>query len=256
MRHLLFCISGFSGVGKDEFAKRLINNHSAIQTGLVDPAKRHMADLYGFSEKQLFGPSRNRNAGDIRYPKPEFPSDAVRTEAFGPVAWSDEPASMWTSILGPDSTFFEGDPKYWLSPREALQRYCELMNLMYGDTWIKKGLETHIDLATKRYSYSRMQGLTLSAKQAPDPIVTVFTDFRHKHEFRAARELRSPERSVIFIRIKHPKIQHPPFNHRSEVEQTQIPDSDFDFVVLNDGTIEDLHRKADEIVATFTREGK
>src|ERR1700690_1845482 len=65
--HFLIAVSGFSKVGKDEFCKPLIEKFKAVQIGLADPAKRHMADLYGFTEEQLFGSLKN--VGDIRYPK-------------------------------------------------------------------------------------------------------------------------------------------------------------------------------------------
>ena len=67
--HYIIAISGFSGSGKDEAVSQLIRKYYAIQTGLADPGKRHLADAYGFTEEQLFGPSHFRNAGDLRIPK-------------------------------------------------------------------------------------------------------------------------------------------------------------------------------------------
>jgi len=103
MRHLMICVSGFSGTGKDEVAGRLVRTHGAVQTGLADPAKRHMADLYGFTEHQLFGPSSARNGGDLRYPKnnarglrrsevtAESPVDGLRGELVpGTAYWECE----------------------------------------------------------------------------------------------------------------------------------------------------------------------
>src|SRR5271157_5972054 len=71
MRHLMICVSGWAGTGKDECSGRLVREHQAIHTGLADPGKRHMADAYGFTAEQLWGPSKFRNAGDKRYPKPQ-----------------------------------------------------------------------------------------------------------------------------------------------------------------------------------------
>ena len=72
MKSYMICVSGFSGVGKDEFCKPIIHDFKFHHIGWVDPAKRHMHDLYNFSEQQLFGESKYRNAGDIRYPKNFF----------------------------------------------------------------------------------------------------------------------------------------------------------------------------------------
>jgi len=257
-RHLMVCISGFSGVGKDESAKRLITKYGAIQTGLVDPAKRHMADLYGFTESQLFGPSRNRNAGDLRYPKTNNPPRFRISSELTPESnqWVDAAVPWWCFDQGDDDQdrvwVRQHDPKYWLSPREALQRYCELMNLMYENSWVRKGIEIHKQIATGRFAYSRMLGLIPTTNSdTPEKVMTVFTDFRHKHEFQEARKAADGTTEPIFIRIKHPKITEPPFNHRSEIEQTEIPDSQFHHIVVNDGTIEALYAKIDDVISHY-----
>ena len=252
--HYMICISGFSGVGKDEFTKRLKEKYGATQTGLVDPAKRHMADLYGFTEEQLFGPSKNRNSGDIRYPKTGLPVGFRLSVDLPhePNKWSETPVPWWQydDQVGGLTYVRQHDPHYWLSPREALQRYCELMNLMYGDTWVRKGIEIHKLIATGAYGYDRMKGIIANPISSTDrSVITVFADFRHHHEFRLARAASDDACKPIFIRIKHPTINTPPFNHRSEMEQTEIPDTEFDFIVENDGTIQELYDKADDVMS-------
>lgn len=304
---MMICISGFSGTGKDEVATRLIKQHGAIQTGLADPAKRHMADIYDFSYDQLWGPSVSRNAGDVRYMKPigvafnlrrVIASDPIPEELRS----STNLEKLWTiKILAPlvqaGTTFWtsddvatsqklihhllqnvpyvrqedhlvffvtEGDPHFWLSPREALQLYCELMNTLYHDTWVKHGIETHRKLGettlagssySRRYRYARDIGLMdveAPARLYPigQPIITCFSDFRHWHEIRGARAAKSESTIPILVRVRRPGIELPPFAHRSETEQVSIPDSEFDFVLNNNGTLEDLHRSVDELVQT------
>jgi hypothetical protein len=305
MRHIMLCISGYSGVGKDEFAKRLVENHQAIHTGLADPAKRHMADAYGFSYDQLFGPSSMRNAGDFRLPKklfqlyqPQlhegpFPDGLIGTiipdkkyywcEGRNLVGMEEIPGADPTKPLWPAAPYIslklgnarhfiiEGHPLFWLSPREALQKYCELMNELYGDTWIRHGIQTHRELVRHQpdhisgtpdaihldNSYDRMRGIYPNMSlmtRRDDHIVTCFSDFRHKHEIRLARLSSDQVLIPVIIRIKHPRIQMPPYHHRSEVEQSTIPDKAFDFVVDNDGTIPDLYAKVDEIVAIVKKD--
>lgn len=170
----MICISGFSGAGKDAVASNFVSLHKAIQIGLADAAKRHMADTYGFSELQLFGPSEFRNAGDLRHPKiPNFYSYATESKyCFGnePEGLNSclKPGMKYYSVKGPKlppSDLFNGglphspyvviddevkeilieanDPSFWLSPREALQKYCELMNKMYLYTWSSKAISIH-----------------------------------------------------------------------------------------------------------------
>ncbi len=305
MRHLVIGFMGYSGVGKDECAGRLVRDHSAVHTGLADPAKRHIADLYGFTRDQLYGPSHMRNAGDPRYPKTVLngwdPKPAgsgaeiakipglvgeVREEkqyivVEGRSLPDCEPVPGkpgWPAVpyvpgrLGSASFYIETDhPKFFLSPREALQKYCELMNDMYLDSWIRHGIETHQKLAElhqespkevfMKYTYDRMLGLIKNDfnegsnwKPRKETFITCFSDFRHRHEMIHARAMAHNYTPVI-VRIKHPIIVNPPYMHRSEVEQSRIPDSAFDFIIENDGTLDDLYKKVDDVVAAASLDG-
>jgi len=252
VNHLIICVSGFSGVGKDEFCRALRSNHGAVQIGMADAAKRHMADLYGFTEQQLFGPSKNRNAGDVRFPK-VFSVDSPVTLLPLPlvdVKWSDTPVHQVKVVVeGESRTVALGDPSVWLSPREALQKYCEHMNGMFLDTWIRKGMEQHVAFATGGTEYRPMSGLVpADASFKGGQVVTCFADFRHKHEFKAAARYRSDSCRVVFVRIKSEKVPAPPYDHRSETEQTEIPDKDFHFIIQNNGTIADLWKAADTMM--------
>lgn len=298
--HYIFCVSGFSGVGKDEFCKRLVEQYGAVHTGIADPAKRHMADVYGFSREQLFGPSHMRNAGDPRYPKnivdqiggrpcepgdscpggeknwwraditPRMASEADMTCITGgkPIVMIGSEVIPSTHLPGAGSTirifFDDTDPRFFLSPRETLQKYCDLMNQMYLCTWVRAGIDVHKKLAEcgdekhsggakLRFAYDRMDGLRFNdgTRFAYADTVTCFSDFRHWHEIRYARE--EAERSsgdfkAVLVRVKRPGIDKPPFNHRSETEQATIPDGEFDYVVDNNASVEDLHKTVDTIV--------
>lgn len=297
MRHHIFCFSGYSGVGKDECAGHLVRTRQAIHTGLADPAKRHMADLYGFTKEQLFGPSHFRNAGDPRYPK-----NVIRNLGFqyfdGQVELRDVVGELrdgkryiivetrnlpgtepvpgkpgWPAVprqplqLGKARYFIENDhPNFFLSPREALQLYCNLMNDLYLDSWIRKGIEVHQQLAEihqqdgkevfMRHSYDRMMGVIVNDvregtnwKTSDGNFFTCFSDFRHRHEISLVRAFKA-EYTPVVIRVKHPKITMPPYDHRSETEQASIPDSAFDFVIDNDGSLQELYTKVEKIVET------
>lgn len=311
--HYIYCVSGYSGTGKDEFCRRLVKSHGAIHTGMVDPAKRHMADIYGWGKDQLFGPSEMRNAGDPRYPKLHtIESEARRAEPHELIldpecdSYTDPEKNWWIIDLSPFGPtwgtlidnlnltivwgspscvlsgtekirskriewppngnkcmriFFEdGDPKFFLSPREALQQHCDKMNQLYPNTWIEHGVSTHrklseLLLATgiPRWSYDRMNGIQPNCEYTPvvrGHVRTCFSDFRHWNEIKYVRKAAEKLGDFIpvLIRVKRPGIEKPPFRHKSETEQASIPDSEFDFVVDNKGTIEDLHETVDIIV--------
>jgi hypothetical protein len=315
MRHLMFCISGYSGTGKDEVAGRIVRAHRGIQTGLADPAKRHMADVYGFTERQLFGPSAARNEGDLRYPKETFHKLGLKpsrhgTGEYGKVTeiqlmghdgWFLElpeiqeaplevekkywtftgrdvpearatnrpcrlPPLSWQPLRLGGARYFvpEGDPRFWLCPREPLQDYCDLMNTLYLRTWSRKGVEIHRQLARVhqrdggmvffRHSYSRMMGVVENDlddgenwQETDGTFVSCFADFRHWHEIREAHQAEGV--TAVLVRVRRPSVPEPPYDHRSETEQAEIPDNMFDFVLDNDGTLEDLYAKVDGVVA-------
>lgn len=290
MKHLMVCISGFSGVGKDEVAEYLVDSYRAVHMGLVDSAKRHMADLYGFTENQLFGPSTFRNEGDKRYPKPIYfklkakPYDGVLSNIFDQtktyhyvdvyddgvnsvVDKSLDSCQIRQSLINNTKRFFieETNGIFFLSPREALQKYCELMDSLFLGSWAWKAMNTSVafvnamKLDNNRYSsvykYSRMKGIVGAGEVSNygKYVITCFSDFRHICEFKIASAFQSETLFPIFLRVKRPGIDKPPFDHRSEKEQALIPDNAFDFIINNDSTISDLRSKIDPIVELITK---
>jgi len=272
----MICISGWAGTGKDECSGRLVKVHRAVHTGLADAGKRHGLDTYGFTEEQLWGPSKFRNAGDPRLPKPVLKEFGFRDNGDG--TWSsvvdpsnrDDMFVKGKSRMGPYGEFMhaamrsdhEGpqtvtvkntDPAWFLSPREYLQLYLELCNTLYGDTWIDKGINDHRQLATGDYEYSRTGGLIkvnqFAWESSESTFITCFSDFRHIHEHRGAKLAADNQLVPVLIRVKRPSVQSPPFKHRSETEQTRIRDAAYDFVVDNAGTLDDLYNCIDEIVS-------
>ena len=306
MRHIMVCISGWAGTGKDECSGRLVNRHGAIHTGLADPGKRHLKDAYEFSNEQLWGQSKFRNAGDTRYPKnvsnqiklkkwegdlpdivntkdksnnwylsqiedkivekdvwyaeqtSENKNDVVLFDTHNPI--KDKPFLMDGSGI-PKFFVREGDPDFWLSPREALQKYMELMNTLYSDTWIRKGIKDHRLIATNRYTYSKTSGLmqrtrpmlNVGRELSDSQMITCFSDFRHVHEHRLVRESTSDSLTPVLIRIKRPTVMKPPFSHRSETEQTRIRDEAYDFIINNDSSLEHLYQMIDDMIETVSR---
>lgn len=67
---MLIVLSGEAGAGKDAIARVLCENHGWVPYSLSGPLKRFGADMFGFSDKQLYGPSRCRNEPDPRWARP------------------------------------------------------------------------------------------------------------------------------------------------------------------------------------------
>jgi len=303
MRCFLVGISGYSRTGKDTVAHRLVKQHKAIHLGMTDHAKRHMADTYRFTEEQLFGPSEARNAGDLRYPKPIFFRNKCCHLGKPTEVFSRNSAEVFSGVTGgrvslnPDRVYYtcegrgpkgteglpyqptklgaaryfieEEDPRFWLSPREILQQYCELLESLYLGSLIDYAVQTHLQLVPTadpgfphdfyvRMNYDRMKGLMENSepfRKFEGSFMTCFSDFRRKHQIQGARNHAGNKLTPVMIRVKRPGIEKPPFKHISETEQAEILDSAFDFVIDNDGNFDDLNVKIDEIVQTFTTPG-
>lgn len=80
----------------------------------------------------------------------------------------------------------------------------------------------------------------------------MFTDLRFLNEFRACKE-----KGYTVIRIKRDEDRRKDFlcgrdpNHISETALDDIVDSEFDFVVDNNGTIEDLKNEVERIIKSL-----
>lgn len=66
----LIVLSGEAGAGKDSVADHLAETHGWIKFSLSAPMKRFCADMFGFTDEQLYGPSSARNAPDHRWMRP------------------------------------------------------------------------------------------------------------------------------------------------------------------------------------------
>lgn len=283
----LFCISGYSGSGKDTFAKGPIDNNNAVIFGLTDVARRGMMDLYGFSEEQVFGASSFRNKGDLRFPKKDAfctyqPQKLTGQAAYDldiphqDNAWyivSDKytdnlPVSMDGTKLYEHKfdknkciwTINEGDPNFWLSPREVLQKHCAVHMSMYEDIWIQNALETQYGWIRNNFKtdskvmcssrYVRTKGVVNHYCSWENQCILVCTDIRHKNEINFIRNNSDRYNFIpVMIRVKRPGIDKPPFDHKSETEQASISDDIFDFVVNNDASVEQLEIVSNEIVS-------
>lgn len=141
------------------------------------------------------------------------------------------------------------DPRYnGITPRFALQTLgTEWGRACYPNLWIQYGIRT-----TKRLlenpsiEYTKEDGVMPRMNALACPGV-VFSDLRFRNEIDAVRDANG-----IIIRILRAGFDGSTLagvkDHTSETEQRELPDSYFDFVLDNDGTIEKYHTKIDRIM--------
>jgi len=228
---MLLGISGFAGSGKDAAANFLVEDHGFTKVALADPLKRIARDVYAFTDEQLWGPSQFRNTPDKRYPRPckTCRGQGDRVDADG----------AFEPCLG-----CHGARVTHLTPREALQKLgTEWGRECYPDTWVDLCIRTSAHLLDNIYArYDQQRGAyqamvdTQSALNYRIKGVAV-PDVRFLNEIRAIKQAGGK-----VIRISRPGagLDGAGALHVSETEQAGLPDSMFDAVIQNTGTLEDL----------------
>jgi hypothetical protein len=204
-------ISGYAGSGKDTIADMLCEYDGVIKLALADPIKRFAKEMWGFSKQQLFGPSEYRNKPDLRYP----------------ISENNE----------------------YLSPRAVLQKVgTEVARLIDSDVWIRYTINVSKTLLTEPgYDYSQMDGLKFVGLSKNKSAVVV-SDVRFSNELKYIRQ-----NNGFLIRVFRPEagLQGCFAAHRSEAEMNDIPDSEFDVVISNTGTLDELKIKVCEFATTL-----
>jgi hypothetical protein len=211
---VLIGITGQARAGKDTTAEYLAKKYGFVRVGLADPMKRFCAEVFDFSDEQLYGDKRDEP--DLRYQK-----DYVAIKADGT------------------------RERRYLTPRYALQTLgTEWGRDCYSNIWIEYGVRVAETILEGRHSYSVKSGLILHSDWEPCPGV-VFSDLRFRNEFDAVCKA-----GGTMMRIKRPGYDGNvgAENHASEAEQKSLSDSAFDFVLDNSDSFEHLYKQIDAIM--------
>lgn len=221
---------GSAGAGKDEAAKQLVLKHNFVPLAFADPLKRFLADTFDWKEDRLWGPSENRAKEDQRYQVPLLfgLSDADKKARPGYLT-----ARHALTTLGND----------W-----GREMCC------YG-TWVLYAMRIAKRIESGEYNYDRVKGL-LRYGDPGSPLLVgdprkniVITDLRYKNEAEAVREA-----GGLLVRVKRwvPKITVSP-KHQSEKDLLEVHDDDFDWILHNRSTLEDLWSQVDHMISNLPR---
>ncbi len=247
---MIIGISGQAGVGKDTTADVAVEKHSFAKVSLADPLKRIARDVFDFTDLQLWGPSEERNKPDLRYPREHaFP---YNTMSMVGVSDEDRRKAMFCACCGWDAGASNRDaskaPQCYLTPRYALQLLgTEWGRKCYGNVWVDYALRTAKKILTERYSYSQQHGLIIVKGSSVGPTTMLSThsgvvvpDCRFRNEIDA---IHAAGGRVIRIKRDLAGLKGAAAQHASEKEQQSIPDSDFDYIIDNNGTLAELPQK-------------
>lgn len=179
---------------------RFIADSGFIQIALADPIKRLAMELWDFSEEQLWGPSELRNEPDRRYP------------------------------------LAKGK---FLSPRDVLQKIGQAGRDIDRDVWVRKGIKTCRELlGRKDVYYDRTVGIVGSKPKVNRMNYgIIITDIRYTNEF---QHVKKNGASIIRVKRKIEDIPNVDVTHDSETNMVNVEDSEFDFIINNDGSLNDL----------------
>lgn len=246
-------ISGVAGSGKNAVAA-MLHPRGWVDVAMADPLKRVARDIYDFSELQLWGPSAERNKPDERYPRQHtwvsHSDKGVTCACCGQESYQ----VMIEDDLYEPST--EGLEPCYLTPRYALQRLgTEFGRDCYPNTWLDKAIRTArtlLDPADDGWSYTAKGGLNPRAPWGLGPLPRVegvsIPDVRFMNEVLGVRAAGG---KVIRVARPGAGLAKGAGQHASESEMGSLPDSLFDVVIVNDGTLEDLRVKVEKVVGAL-----
>lgn len=243
---MIIALSGLAGTGKDTAADMLVRNHGFVKVALADPLKRICRDVFDFTDEQLWGQSESRNAPDKRYRRRDIVVSHARDcyecgnhyeapsgpRPDGPARCPKCCSVAWTN----GSDIFREE---YLTPRHALQQLgTEWGRNCYDDVWVEYAVRVCETLQRGDHYYDARTGLrtTTSVADVMEPKKNVvISDVRFKNE--VARLKRA---GAKMIRIVRPGHDTPKWDHPSETEQLEIPDSEFDLIFDNNKTLGEL----------------
>lgn len=99
-----------------------------------------------------------------------------------------------------------------------------------------------LDAFDVAYEQAKAYSSALDEEEQHDSIIV--TDVRFRNEFDHLKELN-------FYQIKLLRESHTKINHASEINQDSIKDNEFDYIVYNNGTLDDLKKEVAKIVANI-----
>ena len=246
---MIIGISGVAGTGKDTVASILVDNHLFVRIALADVIKRIVRDVFDFSESQLWGPSEKRNEIDYRYPRNLDRLPAEARKAYERLRLVDDVAKAEFAKLGIE----------FLTPRYALQTSAtNWARNCYPDIWVEYTLRIVKQLLKRDYNYgdyifrySPQMGLyndvmfIYSDKLNKLPAGVVISDVRFLNEFNAIKKMGGKMWRLTRLDAG---LSGDAGQHVSETEQAIIPDSEFNAIVTNDGTVEELAKKIADLL--------
>ena len=247
----ILLLSGKAGSGKDTVASMIADLYPNTTTlAFADPMKRIAKVLYGFTDYQLWGPSEARNAVDtVHGPIFDIDKDYVPLfDIFSQLQLRALESAMegllrWYGRLNAD---FAANKKVF-SPRVVLQQMgTEWGRAIDKNIWVHAAENVSAKLLEGGYVYSREGGLV--KKEGASANLVLITDGRFRNEI-----LEANKTGAVTIRVVREDRRNVG-NHASELEQDQIPNYWFDYLLENFAGLDALRSSVKRTMDSITSE--
>ena len=250
-----------AGAGKDSFGKYIADHYNGVCIGQADVLKWMAREWFKFTEEQLFGPSEKRNEVDLRFADERVLSEVgYRVQQTGPnwceklfpqkadEAWRR--LQHWFNHVVTRAAADKG-----LSARYVLQTLgTEWGRSLDKMVWTRYAADTAVALLGGGLEYHRQYGIQEAKTEGPSLVLCCDGRFRNEAlQFRAAGGW-----AIRLVRGGAGAAAQAAgvAGHRSETELAGIPAHFFDFVVKNNGTLEQLFQKADFVAQAILKAGR
>lgn len=222
-KNLVIGVCGKQGSGKDTVAIHLVENYNFKQLSLARYIKELAGNVFGFSEKQLWGPSSNREE-EISI---DWELSRKRLNDYGPewLGFLKSSDKMPQLIEAFDYLHIHFAQK--MSARVALQYLGTEFGRqqLHLNVWVD-ALIYEAELAFKRGECSGI----------------VVSDVRFVNEMQA---IHGAKGKVFKLMRNANQVGTGIAGHASEKEQESIPMENFDFILNNQGTLPELFEAVD-----------
>jgi hypothetical protein len=245
----IILIAGRAGSGKDTVGNYLKLHYNAGGVALADPMKRLAAELFGFDEVQLWGPSECRNAevpiSNITLPSIEGIM-ATCKRFVTEMGIEDKDPNGYKLLDWYTSQYKVLERNSKISPRVVLQTLgTEWGRAVDPDMWVRHALRVSTKLLSGGQSYHRLTGIT--SDRATNYDYVVITDGRFRNEVVGVNlvngvtfHVTRPGQTAGNVGIA---------GHQSEKELDGIPAHFYTDPIVNNDTFEQLFYHVDSLMA-------
>ncbi len=248
----LIGLAGQAGSGKDTVCDYLTKTYSGVKVAQADPIKNFAAQVFNFSQEQLWGPSEKRNAKDERY---AYPTQELLD---GLEARFQTYAKPWLKEVLPNCG--------WWQRRKAYKLFESILYQILGDIGRGEGITPRKVLMLWGTEAGRafredmwVDYMISSAKEMTTGLPGILVHFATASDVRFLSEIRAIRKAggVVFKIIRPSSTLSAEAEsagikgHVSEQELNTIAEWEYDEIIYNTGTLEDLYERVSTLAAKW-----